>query len=179
MKTISFGLSQKSVQNAIRELQKIRQELKLKTDQLVKELADVGIPVVESNMQKANYTYDENGIRSGSDTSNYTHVKLNAFGTKSIATLIVEGKEILFIEFGAGVYYNGSAGASPHPKGQEFGFLIGSYGAGHGKQKVWGYYDEAGELIMTHGVEATMPVFKAEQEIIDKYVSVAKRVFSK
>lgn len=85
----------------------------------------------------------------------------------------------MFIEFGAGVYYNGSAGASPHPKGQEFGFLIGSYGAGHGQQKVWGYYDETGELVMTHGVEATMPLFKAEQKIIDEYVSVAKRVFSK
>ena len=32
---------------------------------------------------------------------------------------------------------------------------------------------------MTHGVEATMPLFKAEQKIIDEYVSVAKRVFSK
>lgn len=179
MKTISFGLSQKSIQNAIKELQKIKQELRKKTDQLVKELTEVGIPVIENNMQKANYTYDSKGVRSGSDTEHYTHVKINAFDTKSIANLIVEGKEVLFIEFGAGVYYNGSAGASPHPKGQEFGFLIGSYGAGHGQQKVWGYYDETGELVMTHGVEATMPLFKAEQKIIDEYVSVAKRVFSK
>lgn len=158
---------------------KIKQELRKKTDQLVKELTEVGIPVIENNMQKANYTYDSKGVRSGSDTEHYTHVKINAFDTKSIANLIVEGKEVLFIEFGAGVYYNGSAGASPHPKGQEFGFLIGSYGAGHGQQKVWGYYDETGELVMTHGVEATMPLFKAEQKIIDEYVSVAKRVFGK
>lgn len=64
MKTISFGLSQKSIQNAIKELQKLKQELRKKTDQLVKELTEVGIPVIENNMQKANYTYDSKGVRS-------------------------------------------------------------------------------------------------------------------
>ena len=72
---------------------------------------------------------------------------------------------------------HGEAGTSPHPKGQEFGFLIGSYGVGHGVQKVWGYYDETGALVMTHGVEATMPVLKAYQKIITDYISVAKKVF--
>ena len=42
---------------------------------------------------------------------------------------------------------------------------------------MWGYYDETGTLVMTHGVEATMPVLKAYEKIIADYVSVARRVF--
>ena len=176
-KVISMSLSKKSIQNAINELRNYQSELKRKTELFVKKLAEVGIPVIDENMAKANYIYDGKGIRSGSDTSHYTHVQIHTFGDYAQATLIVEGKELLFVEFGAGVYYNGSAGASPHPKGQEFGFLIGSYGAGHGQQKVWGYYDDSGQLVLTHGVEATMPLFKAHEEIIQKYVKVAKEVF--
>ena len=47
-----------------------------------------------------------------------------------------------------------------------------------GVQKIWGYYGDSGELILTHGVEAQMPVYKADMEIIQKYTEVARRVFS-
>lgn len=175
--TINILLSEKSINESIRQLQQYKNWLIKKTSQLAKELAEVGIPVIETNIADASYTFDSKGVRSGSNTEHYSYVKLNNFGSYSQANLIVEGEEILFIEFGAGVYYNGEAGTSPHPKGQEFGFLIGSYGVGHGVQKVWGYYDETGALVMTRGVEATMPVLKAYQKIITDYISVAKKVF--
>lgn len=177
--TINISLSGKSVNEAIRQLQQYKNWLIKKTSLLVKELAEVGIPVIDENMAKANYTYDENGVRSGSDTSHRTYVEMSGSqsGTAT-AKLIVEGKELLFIEFGAGVYYNGDAGNSPHPKGVVNGMIIGSYGEGHGVQKVWGYYDDDGNLVLTHGVEAQMPVYKADMEIIQKYVEVARRVFS-
>lgn len=56
--------------------------------------------------------------------------------------------------------------------------IIGSYGEHHGVQKVWGYYDDDGTLVLTHGVEAQMPVLKAEEEIAKRYMEVARRVFS-
>lgn len=177
--TIKVSLSESSIQEAIRQLQQYKSWLVQKTEQFVRELAEIGIPVIDENMAKASYTYDEKNIRSGSDTSHYTHVELSSSVQAGVAraTLVVEGKELLFIEFGAGVYYNGEAGASPHPKGQEFSFLIGSYGEGHGVQKMWGYYADSGELILTHGVEAQMPVYKAEMEIVQKYIEVARKVF--
>lgn len=176
--TMNISLSEKSINEAIRQLQQYKKWLIKKTSQLVKELAEVGIPVIDENMAKASYTYDEKGVRSGSDASHYTHVKIQSFGGYSKANLIVQGKELMFIEFGAGVYYNGSAGSSPHPKGEVNGMVIGSYGNHHGVQKVWGYYADSGELVLTHGVEAQMPVYKADMEIIQKYVEVARRVFS-
>lgn len=178
-KTLKADLSVSSIRNLQKELEKYRDSLTYKCELLVKRLAEAGIPVIDENMAKAAFTVDEKGIQSGTDPQHYTYVKINTFGSYARADLIVEGKELLFIEFGAGVYYNGTAGTSPHPKGGEFGYTIGSYGNGHGKQKVWGYYAGSGELILTHGVEATMPMYKASFEIAQNVVKIAKEVFGK
>lgn len=178
-KTLKAGLSVSSIRNLQKELEKYRDSLTYKCELLVKRLAEAGIPVIDENMAKAAFTVDEKDIQSGADPQHYTQVKINTFGNYAKADLIVEGKELLFIEFGAGVYYNGSAGSSPHPKGEKFGYVIGSYGKGHGVQKVWGYYADSGELILTHGVEATMPVYKASLEIAENVVKIAKQVFGK
>ena len=178
-KTLKADLSISSIRNLQKELEKYRDSLTYKCELFVKRLAEAGIPVIDENMAKAAFTVDEKGIQSGADPHHYTHVKINTFGDYARADLIVNGAELLFIEFGAGVYYNGSAGSSPHPKGGESGYVIGSYGKGHGVQKVWGYYDDAGELILTHGVEATMPMYKASLEIAENVVKIAKEVFGK
>lgn len=175
--TITMSLSQKSVKNAIDELRKYQSKFKRKTEEFTRELALAGLPVVNVSMAEAQYTYDEKGIRSGSDTSHKAYVQVSSDGNRAEAKLIVQGKELLFIEFGAGVYYNGAAGTSPHEKGKEFGFLIGSYGKGNGQKKVWGYYDDNNKLVLTRGVQATMPVLKAEQKIIEDYKNVVKKVF--
>lgn len=177
-KVIKMTLSEKSIQSAIKEIRKYQQKFQTKLETFTEELAKVGIPVVHSNMEKAAFTVDSKGITSGADTSHTVDtVRVDTSDGKVQVNLVASGKDILFIEFGAGVYYNGAKGSSPHPKGQEFGFLIGSYGLGHGAQKVWGYYDESGALVLTHGVAATMPVYRAYLEIIQQYVAIAKRVF--
>lgn len=178
-KTLKADLSISSIRNLQKELEKYRDSLTYKCELLVKRLAEVGIPVIDENMAKAAFTVDEKGIQSGADPQHYTHIKLNTFGDYARAYLIVGGKELLFIEFGSGVYYNGAAGSSPHPKGEEFGYVIGSYGKGHGVQKVWGYYADSGELVLTHGVEATMPMYKASLEITHNVIKIAKDVFGK
>lgn len=176
-KTLKASLNISSIKQLQEELEKYKDSLNNKLSIFVRKLAESGISVIDQNMAKANFTVDSNGIQSGADPQHYTHIKLNSFGDYARADLIVEGKELLFIEFGSGVYYNGAAGTSPHPKGEEFGYVIGSYGKGHGVQKVWGYYAESGELILTHGVEATMPVYKASLEIAQNVVKIAKEVF--
>lgn len=178
-KNLSATLSVSSIRQLQKDLEKYRDSLTYKCELLVKRLAESGIPVIDENMAKAAFTVDEKGIQSGADPQHYTQVKINTFGSYAKADLIVEGKELLFIEFGAGVYYNGAEGTSPHPKGEEFGYVIGSYGKGHGVQKVWGYYADTGELILTHGVEATMPMYKASIEIAQSVVKIAREVFGK
>lgn len=173
------SLSVKGIENLIKQLRDYQNQLNRKTEQLVKKLAEAGIPVIDSNMAKATFTVDSKGIQSGSDPEHYTYVKINTFDDYAEATLIVEGNELLFIEFGSGVYHNTPVGTSPNPKGGELGYVIGSYGQGHGVQKVWGYYDDDGNLILTHGTEATMPIYKAGLEIREKFLRIAREVFEK
>lgn len=172
-------LSVSSIRKLQKELQEYQGGINQKLEEVVSEVAKVGLEVVEKEITKASFTYDEKGIESGSDTEHNSQIKITSLRGYAHADLIVEGKELLFIEFGAGVYYNGSVGSSPHPKGEEFGFLIGSYGQGHGAQKVWGYYDDSGELILTHGTRATMPMYNAFLKMYEEAPKIVKRVFGK
>lgn len=80
--------------------------------------------------------------------------------------VIARGDDAVWVEFGAGVFYNGEAGQSPHPSGAELGMLIGEYGNGYGKRSAWGFYNDDGELVLTHGTEAQMPLYRAFAEIV-------------
>ena len=177
-KTFTIGLSVKEIEELKKQLIDYRDnELPRKMDLFVERLAQIGIPTIESKILDASYTYDEKNIQSGSNTEHSTYVKVDKLIGLSQATLVLEGKEVLFIEFGAGIFYNTEVGTSPHPLGAENGFLIGSYGEGHGTQKVWGYYADSGELVLTHGVRATMPMYSASIEIRNNVVKIAKEVF--
>lgn len=177
---LKANLSVTSIKALKKQLVEYKEGLANKCDELVKRLAEAGIPVIDKQMAKASYTYDENGIESGSNTEHNTYVKVDSLIGMSKATLVVEGKDVLFIEFGAGVYHNPvGAGGTSHPKGAENGFLIGTYGLGHGSQQVWGYYADGGELVFTHGTKATMPMYKASLEIRENVLKIVKDVFGK
>lgn len=79
-------------------------------------------------------------------------------------TLRLQGEQAVFVEFGAGVYYNGSPGTSPHPYGVELGFTIGDYGLGLGKNDTWEYVKN-GKYHITHGTPAAMPLYHAGVKI--------------
>lgn len=167
-KKISISLSQKSIQNAINEVRKYQKEFIEKNELFVRRLAELGIPVIDQNIAAA---------QGDSDKNHNTYIKINSFGSYSEAKLVVEGSDLLYIEFGSGIHYNGSAGTSPHPKGEEFGYTIGSYGKGQGSKDFWFYYADTGEAVMSHGTESTMPVYKASVEIIQNIRRIAREVF--
>lgn len=167
-KKIRISLSEKSIQNAINEVRKYQRELISKNEVFVRRLAELGIPVIDQNISVA---------QGDSDKNHNTYIKINSFGSYSEAKLVVEGSDLLYIEFGSGIHYNGSSGTSPHPKGEEFGYTIGSYGKGQGSKDFWFYYADTGEAVMSHGTEATMPVYKASVEIIQNIRRIAREVF--
>lgn len=168
-RVIKCGLSQKSIQNAINQLKSYQNELKNKNELFVRRLAELGIPIIDQNIAMA---------QGDSDKNHNTYIKINRFDDYAQATLVCEGSGLLFIEFGAGIYYNGAAGSSPHPKGEDFGYTIGSYGQGKGKNESWVYVADSGEWVRSYGTEATMPVYKASVEIVQNIRRIAKEVFS-
>lgn len=160
---------------SIGQIRKLQQEIKAldkrindKNVVFVRELAKLGIPIIDTKIAQA---------QGDSDKSHNTYIELTAGSTYVVGKLVVEGRDLLFIEFGAGVHYNGSVGTSPNPKGEERGYTIGSYGLGKGSQDSWIYKAPTGEWVRSYGTEATMPVYSASQEIRDKIKETAKRVF--
>lgn len=81
------------------------------------------------------------------------------------------GEDVLFLEFGTGIYYNGS-GMYPEAKPTDSDFKgIGEYGKNKGRGNAWGFYGEYGNratLIITHGNRAYMPMYKAKKHINDE-----------
>jgi len=130
---------------------------------------EVGIPAVDSRY----------GAGMG-DSSSEHQCSFRASYTDDTVTgiLTVQGKDVAFIEFGAGVYYNTYAGSSPHPKGEELGYTIGSYGQGQGRYDIWVYLDENGNRQVSYGTEATMPLYNALKEMTTQISRIFREVFA-
>ena len=95
----------------------------------------------------------------------------------NMTLVIANGEDAVFMEFGAGVYYNGSVGSSPNPLGAGLGYTIGSYGKGNGRKNVWGFKGSDGQLHLTHGVPASMPMYKAMMAVVNDIEQIAREVF--
>ena len=139
-----------------------RASLDAKTDNLLKELADLGVKEASIRFTTAMY-----------DGVNDSSVTLEA--VKDGYCIKAEGKAVAFIEFGAGVYHNPG---EPYPNPRPSGIVgIGEYGKGHGKRQAWGYRDESCELVITHGNPAAMPMWYASEEMRNAILQKFKEVF--
>ena len=169
-KVIRFGLSTKEIDEAIRELDKYKQELTQKTELLRKRVAEKIAELSRSGFAGAVVDDLLNGGQ------RLAQVDVSIDNRENITIVIAKGEDAIWAEFGAGVHHNGSPGSSPHPKGSELGFTIGGYGYGMGNRDTWGFYED-GELRLTHGAPATMPMYNALKTVCDEISAIAREVF--
>ena len=157
-----MNLSSKSIRAAIAELETYKDSLDAKTAKLLEELANIGVKEASVRFTTAMY-----------DGKNDSYVTLETIpGGYCIKA---EGKAVAFIEFGAGVYHNPG---EPYPNPRPSGIVgIGEYGMGHGKRQAWGFRDEDGELVITHGNPAAMPMWYASEEMRSSILQKFKEVF--
>lgn len=161
-KVIKASLSDKSLEKAIKELKEYKAWVQKKANELTERLAIIGAREATVRFSGAYY-----------DGTNDVGVSVEpiANGYKIVAS----GSAVFFIEFGAGVYFNGE---EPYPNPRPAGIVnIGEYGAGKGKRDVWGYYDGAGDLILTHGNPAAMPMYHATRIMEEEIRQIAREVF--
>ena len=173
-KVIKFGLSVKEINRAIREVNKFKEDFRNKVDTYRKRIAEE--IAVQASLNFGNAVVDD--VVNGSPRRPDVSVSVSERG--NITVIVADGEDAVWCEFGAGVYHNGAAGNSPHPSGSELGFTNGSYGKGHGSQRVWGYYTDPetkSGLVLTRGTPATMPMYNAAQEVLRKSVEIAREVF--
>lgn len=157
-----MNVSSSSIQNAIRELKSFRDSIDAKMDKLLEELAYIGVK--EASVRFTTAIYD--GV-------NDSAVTLETI--KDGYCIKAEGRAVAFIEFGAGVYHNPG---EPYPNPRPNGIVgIGEYGKGYGKRQAWGFRDESGELVITHGTPAAMPMWYASEEMRNAILKTFKEVF--
>jgi hypothetical protein len=159
---ITVGLGEKEINRAIQELNRYKQEFLKREKRLVEGLAEIGLKEASVRFTTAMY-----------DGTNDVSVHLDEISNGY--AIVADGKAVAFIEFGAGVYHNGS---EPYPNPRPDGIVgIGEYGKGHGKRKAWGYLDENDELVITRGNPAAMPMWYASEEIKSSVLKVVREVF--
>jgi hypothetical protein len=101
-------------------------------------------------------------------------------GENGVTLVIANGEEAVWAEFGAGVHYNGAVGSYPTPLGATLDFIaaIGTYGKGYGARETWGFLGDDGNIHLTHGAPASMPLYRAVQSVSQDIARIAREVFS-
>lgn len=169
---ISFGLSTSEIDRAIRELEQYKQDFIRKMDTLRQKVAERLAQEAQSGFTGAvvdDLTQDSGGAR-------LAEVSVSTSDRGNLSVVIASGEDAVWVEFGAGVHHNGSVGSFPNPYGTELGFTIGSYGKGNGRKNTWGFYED-GELKITYGTPAKMPMYNAVKTVCSEIDSIAREVF--
>lgn len=168
---ITVALSEESIKSAIKQLNSYKRSLNKKVLKLIDAMVAYG----------EDYAINEVGHVDTGDTLNTIRGYRN--GNKGV---IVAGGSAVFLEFGTGVRYNGPAGSSPHPKGNELDMTIGEYpddyyvehGVSRGASKHGWYYENgAGEYVHTYGIPAKMFMWKTARELERVAPELAKEIF--
>ncbi|MFV0552928.1 MAG: hypothetical protein ACK5L6_13560 [Anaerorhabdus sp.] len=172
-KIITIELSEDSINKAIKELEQYKKDIIRKTNILRQRVAEHIANTAQSGFNGA---IVDDLLKGGAKTA---QVDVKVDEQDNVSIIIANGEDAIWVEFGAGVYHNGQAGSSPHPKGNELGFTIGGYGKGMGKRDTWVYYEDGDKSrkIYTHGTPATMPMYNAVKQVVDHITAIAREVF--
>lgn len=173
-RVIKVTLSEKSIDNAIKELKNYKTWLKECTEKFIQALGEEGVQVATAKFQTAVY-----------DGTNDVSVSVESRDNNKVAVVAV-GNSVLFIEFGTGVKY-----PDIHPEAGKNGFTRGGYGYKLGRlEKGWRYTGDPGsngEVITTgkhagevhtYGNPANMSMYETVRELEEKFAEIARRCYT-
>lgn len=169
-KIISFHLNTRDIGQAIKELEKYKQDFLRKEKLFIEKLAMIGVQ--EASIRFTTAMYD--GVND---------VTVSLEPTPEGYVIVASGEAVAFIEFGSGVYHNPG---EPYPNPRPDGVVgIGEYGKGKGKRRAWFYKGEAGTngevlkngVVKTRGNPAAMPMWYASEEMKRSILQIAREVF--
>lgn len=165
-KDIEIRMSTKSLNDAIKELKRLEDDFMRKFDIFVRILVNDGVQVAR--------TWISTGA--GIERSASVAYQVDSSGDIAVAVIQMTGKDALFIEFGAGIYYNPSD--PPHANSVKPPMGVGTYpGQTHAFDNGWWYYGPNGESVYTHGTEGTYPMYHASENIQNNAIKRALQIF--
>ena len=173
--TISFDLSEKSIEGAIHRVELYSKDLQAKTQILVDKLAED----VKANAERE--LIEKSGFADPFDDSfDTTFDSLAIEKSGQYTRRVLAGGDAIWLEFGTGVVSNPvGVGGYAHPKAAELGMYgIGEYGHGWGANpKGWYYTDESGVSRHTYGIPATLFMYHSAWQTRAKIPEIARRLF--
>lgn len=158
-----------SVDRAIEQVKNYQKSIELKLHKVTQKLTELGVTKATLSFENAQYAGD-----------NDVQVRLEEIdkGFKVVA----EGRAVLFIEFGTGIWF------SEHPQADEFGYHHGTYGKKNAlNPKGWLYRGKKGTsgvptkhegIFWTLGNNPSRSMYNASKEMQKQILNIAKEVFA-
>lgn len=176
---ISFGLSVREVQNAIKEIKAYQNDLTRKTEELCRRLTAEGIQIAKSHISSSGFgKYIQLGFeitpqQAGCKAIFYMEdtAKIKSEWQTKEGVRSAEVSPSLMIEFGSGQKAENPANIP--------GVGTGTFPGGkHGNEPGWYYMDLEGNWHYSTGISPKMPMYYAGKELREKVVEIAKEIFS-
>ena len=175
-KTIKIDLFDgKSLQQAIKQIERYRDDLPKKCQEICRRLSEEGVRVADAAI---------NSVPIGKTITLTTDIDPSKMGCQAIMKMTgretrTEDGRIFFtalaIEFSAGVRYASTAS----PRASDFGMGTGTFpDSKHSWQMDgWYYLGDDGNWHHSFGVQASHPLYSASMEMRQKIDSIVKEVF--
>lgn len=156
-------LNPASIDAAVQELRDYAKWVERKAEALAKRLAAYGLTQVRIGYNAAAYPQDR-----------HIEVSVESRGENTYA-IVASGRDVLFLEFGAGVRYGGG-----HPLNGDLGMGPGTYpGQTHVPNPgYWWYTGEDGESHYSVGNAPSMVMYLTGMELEREFVRIAREVFA-
>ena len=162
-KTISFGLSVKEVQNAIKELRQYQSDLNRKCELLAQRLAEEGVIIAKIKIMQYPSVYT-------GELLNSIQSEPGAMISNGSQWIIFTGCEWApFVEFGTGIIGSNN----PHP---DTGLANWKYDVNEHGESGWYYYKD-GEWHWTKGMPSRPFMYETRMELATKVAKIAREVF--
>lgn len=169
MKTIRIdAFDKKSVDKAISELRAVKKEWKRKADLCSEMIAAALADEIQKNLDAIFMTDDLKDVKTHQATPKRSAMSATAIGNR----VVIEGEDIVFVEFGAGIYHNAGS-YNPLSEAVEFDTSIGSYGKGKGNGKYW----FVAHNLISCGTPAYMPIQNAIDTVKPQIPTMLRQVF--
>lgn len=163
--------SKNSVDAAADKLRRYAALVKKLEEELPKRLVAYGVPVAQVLFDNAAYDIDVGGL------GTHPEITVTAEPRENGYAVVANGQEVCFVEFGAGVFFNGSGGTYKGTRPPEI-VGIGEYGKGYGKRRAWAYVNEAGIKVIARGTPASNSMYFTAQEMRARIAETAKEILN-
>lgn len=174
MKTIHIDLLDRdSIKSAVYELREVKNDWEKKANEAAKEVCREIAEQIRANIELIPYTDDMKNVKTHEIIQKKEPLGVwDLTETKNGCTVTIRGKDVVFVEFGAGAYYN-HGNENPLSESVSFSTEIGTYGKGQGLNKYW----FVARNLISCGTPMYMPIYRAILAVKPEIPTIVRKVF--